>query len=101
MKSLAFTICIGLCAVSAFAQETSHFAFSIGGGFTNPVGNTGRHLDEGWNIQGGAGYNFSPYVGPLTHFDSNSFGINAATLITSACPVAIYMCSRQHSTRSY
>ena len=24
-------------------------------GFTQPVGNTGRHLDEGWNVRGGAG----------------------------------------------
>lgn len=86
MKSLALTACFGLFALSAIAQETSRFTFGIGGGFTNPVGNSGRRLDEGWNIQGGAGYNFSPYVGALIQLDYNSFGINSATLNNIGVP---------------
>ena len=52
-----FTIaCFGfLIAGTLGAQEVSRFSFDVGGGFTQPVGNTGRHLDEGWNVRGGAG----------------------------------------------
>src|SRR5215469_1137683 len=74
-----------LCLSSALAgwmgaQEVPRFSFEAAGGFTQPVGNTGRHLDEGWNIQGGAGYNFSSYVGAMIQVDYNSFGINSSTL---------------------
>jgi hypothetical protein len=56
------------------------FSFDISGGFTQPVGNTGRHLDEGWNVGGGVGYNFSQYVGAMVDLGYNSFGINSTTL---------------------
>ncbi|HEY4361388.1 MAG TPA: outer membrane beta-barrel protein [Bryobacteraceae bacterium] len=62
------------------AQEAPRFAFSIGGGFTQPVGNTGRHLNEGWNIGAGAGVNFGSYAGLMIDVGYNSFGINSATL---------------------
>lgn len=74
----------GFCLLSAGTlsaqQEVSRFSFDLAGGFTQPVGNTGRHVDEGWNIQGGAGYNFSSYLGAKIQLDYNSFGINSATL---------------------
>jgi hypothetical protein len=48
IKNLALVSCFGLVmAGTACAQESSPFAFTIGGGFTQPVGNTGRHLDNG------------------------------------------------------
>src|ERR1700681_1577739 len=81
MKSFALATCLGLLALaSVSAQEGSSFAFNIGAGFTTPVGNTGRHLDGGWSLRGGAGYNFSPYVGALIDVGYDSFGINSATL---------------------
>jgi hypothetical protein len=80
MKGLALTGFGLLLASTLSAQEVSHFTFDIGAGFTQPVGNTGRHLDTGWNIQGGAGYNFSPYVGAMIDVGYNRFGINGATL---------------------
>lgn len=81
MKSLVFASSFGLLfAVSLSAQETSPFSFQIGGGFTQPVGNTGRHLDEGWNLTAGGGLNFGPYVGAMIDLGYNSFGINSATL---------------------
>jgi hypothetical protein len=67
-------------------QEVSRFSFDVGGGFTQPVGNTGRHLDEGWNIRGGAGINFSEYVGAMVQLDYNRFGINGTTLNTAGFP---------------
>ena len=62
------------------AQEVPRFAFELGGGFTEPVGNTGRNLDQGWNIGTGAGINFSQYVGLLVQVDYNRLGINSTTL---------------------
>ncbi len=64
---------------SSGAQEVSPFTFSIGGGFTQPVGNTGGHLNEGWNVEGGAGMNFGPYVGVMVDLGYNSFGLNTLT----------------------
>jgi Outer membrane protein beta-barrel domain len=80
MKSFTFA-CLGLLfAGVGSAQEVPRFAFDIGGGFTQPVGNTGRHLDTGWNIQAGVGFNFSQYVGLMVQADYNRWGINGATL---------------------
>ena len=72
---------------STWAQELSKFAFEAGGGFTQTVGNTNRHLDnEGWNIAVGAGYNFSSYFGTVLDLGYNHFGINTATLTAAGFP---------------
>lgn len=65
---------------SAVAQEFSPFSFSVGGGFTQPVGNTGRNLQEGWNAGGSAGYNFAPWVGVNVDLEYNRFGITSNAL---------------------
>ena len=81
MKKLAVTLAfIFLFAGGLSAQEFSRFAFNVGGGFTQPVGNTARHLDMGWNIQGGAGLNFNPYVGALVQVQYDRMGITSGTL---------------------
>jgi hypothetical protein len=80
-KYLAFTFCFGLGAVCLQAQqETQRFSFDLGAGFTEPVGNTGRYLDMGWNVQGGGGFNFSSYVGLMVDLNYNTMGINSTTL---------------------
>ncbi|HEY3744103.1 MAG TPA: outer membrane beta-barrel protein, partial [Bryobacteraceae bacterium] len=71
---------------AAFGQEGSPIAFSIGGGFTQPVGNTGRHLDDGWNVNGGIGFKFTPMVGVMADLGFNNFGINSATLTNVGFP---------------
>ncbi len=87
MKRLVLISCISLLAGGVLsAQEVPRFAFDLGAGFTQPVGNTGRHLDEGWNVKGGVGYNFSPYFGTMLQLDFNSFGINSATLNNIGVP---------------
>jgi hypothetical protein len=79
--------CFGLSLAALMsAQEIQRFSFDLGGGFTQPVGNTGRHLDEGWNIRGGAGVNFSQYVGAMVQLDYNRFGINGTTLNAAGFP---------------
>ena len=69
-----------LLSGAAFGQEDSKIAFSLGAGFTQPVGNTGRHLDEGWNTNAGIGFKFHPRVGVMAEFGFNDFGINSSTL---------------------
>jgi Outer membrane protein beta-barrel domain len=68
------------------AQEHHLVIVDLGAGFTQPVGNTGRHLDAGWNIRGGVGLNFSSYLGALLQVDYNSFGINSTTLSNVGFP---------------
>jgi hypothetical protein len=82
MNKLVFVGCVGLlCIGTLSAQEVSHFSFELGAGFTEPVGNTAKYLDNyGWNLQGGVGYNFSSYVGVMGELGYNSLGINSNTL---------------------
>lgn len=81
MKCLVIAASVGLVAfASANAQEKSKFSFDVGAGFTTPVGNTGRHLDTGWGIRGGAGVNFTPYVGAMLNVGFDWMGISSSTL---------------------
>jgi hypothetical protein len=77
--ALISSTCLLLTGVLS-AQETSPFTFSIGAGFTEPVGTTGRALDTGWNVQALGGYNFIPYLGLTLRFNFNDMGVNTATL---------------------
>jgi hypothetical protein len=87
MKYLKITCFSLLFAGLLSAQETPRFAFNIGGGFTQPVGATARQLDDhGWNVQAGAGVNFSQYVGLMLQLDYNRLGINSGTLNTVGFP---------------
>jgi opacity protein-like surface antigen len=81
MKNIAFVGCFSsLFLATLSAQEVSRFSFDLGAGFTSPVGNTSNFLDEGWNLQGGVGYNFSSHIGAMLQLDYNSFGISSAAL---------------------
>jgi hypothetical protein len=75
-----------LASAMAFGQEGSKVAVSLGGGFTQTVGNTGRHLDDGWNVNGGIGFKFHPRVGVMADFGFNNFGINSPTLANLGFP---------------
>jgi Outer membrane protein beta-barrel domain len=81
MRFLILTTGVGLALAGlANAQEVQRFSFGVGAGFTEAVGNTGRNLDTGWNVGGGAGINFSRYVGAMIDVNYNRFGINSGTL---------------------
>lgn len=79
--------CLGLLTfASLHAQEFQRFTFNAGAGFVTPAGNTGRHLDTGWNIRGGAGVNVSPYFGVNLNVGFDDFGINSSTLSSIGVP---------------
>jgi len=87
MNRLALLGCVGiLFSGSLGAQEVSRFAFELGGGFTQTVGNTGRYLNDGWNVKGGIGVNFSNYLGVLGEVGYTSLGFNGATLYNLGYP---------------
>jgi Outer membrane protein beta-barrel domain len=87
MNKLAFVGYFGLlCIGTLSAQEVSRFSFELGGGFTQTVGSTGRYLNDGWNLQGGVGYNFSNYLGVMGEVGYNSLGFNGATLSNLGYP---------------
>src|SRR5215469_3949977 len=82
---LAFGISLSV-AVILGAQEVPKFTFNIGGGFTQPVGITNNHLNMGWNIQGGVGYNFSSRLGANIDLGFNDMGIDSTTLANIGVP---------------
>src|SRR5512142_2892129 len=87
MKHILLASGIGLLLAGAVsAQETPPFTFNVGGGFSTPVGNTGRHLNTGWNFDAGVGYNFHPRFGALVQFNDSQFDINGTTLARIGFP---------------
>jgi hypothetical protein len=88
MKNIFSTFCLGflMMGIVSAQDEIPRFTFNIGGGFTQTVGNTGRNLDNGWNLQGGVGYNFSPYLGAMIQTEFNDTGINSTTLSNIGFP---------------
>jgi hypothetical protein len=87
MKSfLKITLCGMLAAGWLSAQEFPRFSFGIGGGFTNPVGNTGRNLNDGWNIRAGAGMNFTAHLGAMVDVGYDSMSISSGTLTSLGAP---------------
>lgn len=87
MKRLTVVFSAGLLAfATANAQELSKFTVDFGAGYTSPLGSSGQYLDGGWNIRGGVGYNFSPYLGAMTNFGFDSMGINSTTLSNVGAP---------------
>jgi hypothetical protein len=78
---------IGIFAAGALqAQEVPPFTFNAGAGFTNPIGTFGRYNDVGWNVQGGAGFNFNSWVSLMADVGFNNMGINGATLSNFGAP---------------
>jgi len=75
-----------ICLSASFAQETNRFTFDLGFGFINPVGSTGNQLNEGWNFNGGVGYNFNQWIGAKLDLGYDRFGISSGTLSNIGVP---------------
>jgi hypothetical protein len=89
MKSTAFAFLIlSITGGLSYGQtESSRFTFDLGAGFTETVGSTRTQLDKtGYNVAGGAGYNFTKNLGVMVDLGYTSLGINGATLATFGAP---------------
>jgi hypothetical protein len=86
VKHLILVFGIVLYGLSLGAQEVPRFTFDVAGGFTMPVASAGRSLDQGWNIRGAGGVNFSQWVGAVIQVDYNRLDINGATLSSLGFP---------------
>jgi hypothetical protein len=64
------------------SDGSNKYTFLIGGGFTLPTGNTRSYLTTNFNLQGGAGRNFSRNFGIIAQFDFADFGFQNSTLNT-------------------
>lgn len=62
------------------ADGSAKYTFYAGGGFTLPTGGTHNYASPGWNIQAGAGRNFSQTLGVMIEFDYAHFGLQNHTL---------------------
>src|SRR5689334_19902422 len=87
-RVLSVTGCVAafLLGGACFAQNTSKFAFSVGGGFTEPVSHSDGRFDTGFNIGAGAGYNFHPNLGVMLDFGFNHVGVSSSTLSAVGVP---------------
>ena len=86
MKVLALATCSLFVIGSASAAEYERLILDFGAGFTAPVNVSANHLDMGWNVQGGIGYNFNPTVGLKLQVDYNSMGIKSGILNNIGVP---------------
>ena len=75
-----------LLAGTSFAQNTGKLAFTVGGGFTEPVVHSDGRFDPGFNVGGGVGYNFLPNLGVMADFGFNHLGVSSATLNSIGVP---------------
>ena len=75
-----------ILAWPAAAQNNNHFTFNVGGGFTEPVKDTDGRVNTGFNINAGAGVNFTAAFGMIGEFGFNHFGLAAPTLNAAGAP---------------
>src|SRR6266540_4004805 len=68
------------------AQNPNKFTYHMGAGFTEPARHSDSRLDLGFNITGGAGYNFAPWIGILGEFSYNQLGVSSAALAAFGAP---------------
>lgn len=85
-KSTFIAIAGFIVAGSALAQEVPPFSFNVGAGFVEPQRSFGRYTDAGWNVQGGAGFNFNPWLSAMLNANFNNMGINRSTLDIFGAP---------------
>lgn len=87
MSKTTFVGLFGILAAGMLqAQEVPPFTFNIGAGFTSPIGTFGRYNDIGWDVQGGAGFNFNQWASLMVDAQFNNFGINSNTLSSLRAP---------------
>jgi opacity protein-like surface antigen len=85
MKTLLSLAIVCLLAISSFAQDRG-LTVHAGGGYTPLVGPLSKRLDNGWNVQVGGGYMFTPYLGLVGDYQYNGLGVPQDVLNVLAVP---------------
>lgn len=70
----------------SYQSKWSHLAFEVGGGFTTPIGNTGKYQTFGGNLRVGGGWNFNKWLGALAEFEFDSDKIPGKVLAGVGAP---------------
>ncbi|MBI2816493.1 MAG: outer membrane beta-barrel protein [Acidobacteria bacterium] len=82
--AIVFACLATLFALPVFAQTTEAPAISftgdIGAGVSLPVYSTGRNMDTGWNVKGGAGVMFGRHAGVVGEFMYSRFDVTQTAL---------------------
>jgi opacity protein-like surface antigen len=80
----ALLLGLGTCTLgTALAQEThnfSHIDASVGAGFTEPAGHSGKNMNTGWNFDVRGGYRATENVALDLDFNYNRWNLNNAAL---------------------
>jgi len=79
--ALSLSLIVGW-AICATAQELPKIGFSVGAGFTTPVGTFGNSEDTGWNVDAGVGMYFTRELGINLDAGYNTMGFNSTELGT-------------------
>ena len=85
--SLSLLCLGGFFAESAAAQPlTERWTLNVGAGFTNPVKDIERRLDQGWNFSAGGGARLTPHFSLVGEFNHNEMDISRRALAALAMP---------------
>ncbi|HEX5431718.1 MAG TPA: outer membrane beta-barrel protein [Bryobacteraceae bacterium] len=86
MKKSALLLCLCIFGWLSIPASAQLFSANVGGGFSEPVYNTGQRLDMGWNFGAGVGINPIPYFGVMLNFGFDNFAVNRAELARLSFP---------------
>jgi opacity protein-like surface antigen len=78
-KTLAVVVLLLSLSLCGFAQDR-RWTVNAGGGFSPLLGDLDNRLNNGWNITGGAGYNFGSGISVSADYMYDRFGISQRLL---------------------
>jgi outer membrane protein W len=78
-KIIGVAVLLVLLSLTSLAQD-HRWTFQAGGGFSPLLGDLNNRLDNGWNVAGGAGYNFATGLSATVNYTFGSFGISHRVL---------------------
>ena len=84
----AFLSAVWVAAARAQSPNFHRWSFEVGAGVTPTLGHTSDELGTGWNVIGGAGYNFNSRFGADLQVMYDGLGVNSSVLKEFSVPGA-------------
>lgn len=75
-----------LLPLCVWAQSERPVSFNVGGGFSPFIGDTGKYLNNGWNVTAGVAYNVNKVFSIGPQFSYNGFGVSPLALKQAGTP---------------